>query len=328
MTLQRDTPGRSLFDTPLDILVLMGGISAEREVSLASGEAVARALESRGHRIRRADISPQDLSALAGEEPDVVFIAMHGAFGEDGQVQRHCEQRGLTYVGSPPKACELAMDKAASKQIYRRLGLSTPDWAIIEELAPPDRQRADLERIGLPCVIKPVDNGSSVDIHIARDKPTRRDAMEELLDRYGRAMVERYAEGREFTVGIVDSEALPVMEIRTERDFYDYFAKYDDDGTQYIADHRLGREKVAQLQEAALSAHGGLGCRDMSRSDFILGADGTIWILETNTIPGFTDHSLLPKAAAEAGLSFAQLCEELVAMARQRKHFERIRREA
>jgi D-alanine-D-alanine ligase len=309
----------SIFDRPLDILVLMGGPSSEREVSLVSGAAIADALESCGHRVVRGDIKPTDTSAIDGEQPDVVFIALHGEFGEDGQVQQLCEQRGLTYVGSAPQPSELAMDKAASKQIYRKIGLDTPDWVIVEEFDTPAKQAELVERIPLPCVVKPVDGGSSVDIDIVRTRAERDKTLEALLDKYTRAMVERLIEGRELTVGILDSRPLPVLEIRPQREFYDYIAKYDDDNTEYILDHGLTEEIVQATQHAAVSAHEALGCRDMSRSDFILNGDQEVWILETNTIPGFTSHSLLPKAAAAEGMDFAQLCEELVRMAMDRK---------
>ena len=305
----------------LDILVLMGGPSIEREVSLMTGRAIAEALESRGHRVRRADIGPTSTAALDASPVDVVFIALHGEFGEDGQVQHLCEQRQLTYVGSPPHASELAMDKAASKRIYRRLGLKTPDWVVIEEFDEPAKRAGLLGEIGPPCVLKPIDGGSSVDIMLARDSAACDRALEALLDRYGRAMVERLIEGKEVTVGVLGDRALPVVEIRFQGEFYDYTAKYDDEETQYLVGQAVGLDAAAtaQLESAALAAHRGLGCRDMSRSDFLIDPNGVQWLLETNTIPGFTSHSLLPKAAAEAGLSFADMCQELVQMAMQRK---------
>ncbi len=305
----------SLFDEPLDILVLMGGPSDEREVSLASGTAIADALTLRGHNVRRADIGPLHTEALDAEGIDVVFIALHGEFGEDGQIQRLCEQRGLAYVGSPPHASELALDKAASKQVYRKVGIDTPEWVVVEEFDRPTKQAALIDRVGLPCVLKPVAGGSSIDITIARSADERHSALEYLLDKYTRAMVEQYVEGREFTVGVIDTRALPVMEIRSRRDFYDYTAKYSDDATEYIADHGLDDASVKAMQNAALGAHGALGCRDLSRSDFLTDNDGRCWMIEINTIPGFTSHSLLPKAAAVAGIDFATLCEMLVKMA-------------
>jgi D-alanine-D-alanine ligase len=309
-------PGASVAKDLLDITVLMGGPSAEREVSLMSGEAIADALQCRGHKITRADILPADLSALDREGVDVVFIALHGAFGESGEVQRLCEQRGLAYTGSPPRASELAMDKAAAKQIMKRVGLATPDWMIIEEYHRPSQVAEWLDELGLPVVLKPVDGGSSVGITIAHTAAQREGAMASLLDEHGRAMLERFVAGRELTVGILGDEALPLLEVRPAREFYDYQAKYADDaGTEYTFDHGLEQSTVEAVGAAAQTAHRALGCRDMSRVDFLLDEQGTGWVLEVNTIPGFTSHSLLPMAAAKAGIEFQELVDRIARMA-------------
>ncbi len=294
----------------LDITVLMGGPGSERDVSIMSGRSVADALKRCGHRVTTADISPDDTSALDREGIDAVFIALHGTFGEDGRVQRLCEQRGLSYVGSGPAASALAMDKDASKRSFRRAGLATPEWVVIDRSAKSD--------FPLPCVIKPIDGGSSVDVTIARDEATRDAAVGNLLADDGRAMVEAFIPGREMTVSILADKPLPVIEIRPAREFYDYIAKYDDDATQFIFDTQLPPAIARHLQAAALTAHRALGCKDFSRADFILDPDGTVWLLEVNTIPGFTTHSLLPKAAAAAGISFEQLCERIVRLALER----------
>lgn len=312
--------GRDGHATVLDITVLMGGPGVEREVSIMSGQAVAEALKRCGHRVTTADISPDDTSALDREGIDVVFIALHGTFGEDGKVQCLCEQRGLVYVGSGPEASELAMDKDASKRLFCRVGLATPEWVIIDRSAG-DAQRDELlTEAPLPCVIKPVDGGSSVDVVIARDEATRSDAVEKLLAADGRVMVEAFIPGREMTVGVLSDKPLPVIEIRPApaREFYDYIAKYDDDATQYIFDTHLPPAIEQHLRAAALTAHKALGCRDFSRADFIIDDSGTAWLLEVNTIPGFTSHSLLPKAAVAAGISFEQLCERIVRLALER----------
>jgi D-alanine-D-alanine ligase len=309
----------SPLSTTLEITVLMGGPSSEREVSLASGRAVADALESRGHRVTRADISPTDVSALDRPGMDVVFIALHGEFGESGHVQKLCEQRGLRYIGSGPRASELSLNKAAAKQRFKREGIPTPDWMVIEQFHPRDAVAGWLAELPPPVVVKPVDGGSSVDVTIARDDASRDRALDELLDSYGRAMLERYVPGRELTVGILGERALPVIEIVPAESFYDYRAKYADDaGTGYRFDHGLGAEPIERLQELALRAHRALDCRDLSRVDFILPETGPPAMLEINTIPGFTSHSLLPKAAAEAGIGFEQLVEQIVALALSR----------
>jgi D-alanine-D-alanine ligase len=302
-------------DGPLNVTVLMGGPSDEREVSLMSGKAVSEALRAAGHNVTCADISARDCSALDAEGIDVVFIALHGDFGESGRVQELCEQRCLRYIGSGPKASELALDKAAAKQLFRQAGLVTPDWMIIEQFHPPELYRKWLEEIPVPAVVKPVCGGSSIDVTIARTDAARDAAIEDVLDKHGRVLIERFVAGREFTVGILGNDALPVLEVIPPGEFYDYSAKYDDDATRYVFDHALDEAKCEEIRQAALTAHQVLGCRDLSRVDFILDADGCPQVLELNTIPGFTGHSLFPKAAAKVGLSFERLADSLVRMA-------------
>ena len=302
----------------LNVTVLMGGPSAERAVSILSGDAVADALESLGHRVRRADVGPTNCAALDAADVEVAFIALHGDFGESGQVQQLCQQRGLPYIGSDARASQLAIQKAAAKQAFRRAGLDTPDWMVIEEFHRPAPVSRWLAELPPPVVLKPVDGGSSLDITIARDHATRDRALERLLDRYSRAMVERYVEGRELTVGILGSDVLPVLEIVPPGEFYDYEAKYSDCGTQYLFDHDLDQAAQQELSDAAWRAHQALGCRDLSRVDFILDGDGRAQVLEINTIPGFTSHSLLPMAAARVGVSFERMADALLAMAMRR----------
>ena len=298
-----------------DVTVLMGGPSREHEVSLMSGRAVAEALGRCGHRVTTADISPQDTSALDREGLEIVFVALHGAFGEDGQVQRLCQQRNLPYVGSGPAASCLAMDKHLSKTVFRRVGLTTPDWVVIERSMPPPRRRALLAEVPPPCVLKPIDGGSSVDVTIAGDESARHDALEQLLEVYGLALIETFIPGREMTVGILGERPLPIIEVRPNRQYYDYVAKYQDDATGYLVNPDIPPAIGQHLRGAAITAHRALGCRDLSRVDFILGHDGRAYVLEANTIPGFTSHSLVPKAAAAAGISFEQLCDRLLRLA-------------
>jgi D-alanine-D-alanine ligase len=303
----------------LDVTVLMGGPSSEREVSLMSGRAISDALERLGHRVCRADISPRNTSALDREGIELVFIALHGAFGESGEVQALCEQRGLRYTGAGPRASQLALDKAAAKQMFRQAGLVTPDWMILEDFHPRALAGEWLAEIPPPVVIKPVDGGSSVDVTVARDERQRDAAIEALLDAYGRALVERFVPGRELTVGILGSHALPVLEIAPAEGFYDYHAKYGDDaGTRYVFDHGLSDGTCTVVRDAAMKAHRTLGCRDLSRVDFILDESGTPQVLEINTIPGFTSHSLLPMAAERVGLDFDRLVRRIVELALSR----------
>lgn len=302
-----------------DITVLMGGSSFEREVSLMSGENVSTALEAAGHRVTRADITPIDTSALQRPGIDVVFIALHGEFGESGEVQQLCEDRGLKYIGSSPRASMLGMDKIASKQLFRRDGLTTPDWTIIENFQHPDEAKALVEKIPLPVVVKPIDGGSSVDVVIAHDESTRATAVEDQLDTYGRCMIEKFVIGRELTVGILGNKTLPIIEIVTPHTFYDYSAKYEDNsGTDFIFPDDMDIETTQRIYNAAITTHESIRARDISRVDFILDAKGVLQVLEINTIPGFTTHSLVPLSARKAGIEMPELADKIVKMAIKR----------
>jgi len=299
----------------LSIMVLMGGSSVEREVSLRSGLAVAEALESLGHEVLRRDVRPDDLSALGRAEVDVVFVALHGTFGEDGQLQGVLEGRGIRYCGSAPAASHLAMDKVEAKRRFVEVGVPTPAYDVADD----GRVAEVVENWSVPVVVKPVDQGSSVDCYVVREARELQPRVSELVGRYGRCLVEQYIDGPELTVGVVGDEALPVCEIRSGREFYDYEAKYEDDSTEYIFDIDLPPELLERVQRQSLAVHRAVGCRDMSRVDWMVdGATLDAYCLELNTIPGFTDHSLLPKAAGRAGMSFERLCQRIVELAMQR----------
>jgi len=293
---------------PLDILVLAGGPGPEREVSLQSGRAVHDALARLGHRPLLRDISPDDLSTF--ELPiDFVFIALHGEFGEDGTVQAELDRRGIRYSGCGEKASRIAIDKAKTKRIASHAGIVTPSFEVVSA----ENAAGAVDRLGIPAVVKPVDSGSSVDMTIARSKNVLQKAARQVAEKYGTALVERFVAGRELTVGILGDDALPVCEIRTKREFYDYQAKYLDDDTQYLFDLDLSSEAVSRVQRESLVVHRAIGCRVLSRVDWILDEmTGEPFLLEVNTIPGFTSHSLVPKAAARVGISFDQLCQRVV----------------
>jgi D-alanine-D-alanine ligase len=299
---------------PLDILVLAGGPGAEREVSLQSGRAVSEAFTRLGHRVRMSDIDPTDFSALdhlqAGlHANDIIFIALHGEFGEDGVLQAELDRRGLRYCGSGAAASRLAMDKADAKRCFEHAGIPTPPYEIVDA--------ASLDglasRLPVPAVVKPVACGSSVDTFIARSESELCSAATRLVASYKQALIERYIDGPELTVGILGDEALPVCEIRTRREFYDYQAKYVDDDTEYLFDLDLPSAMLRRVQELSREAHRALGCAVFSRVDWMVDSATLMpYVLEVNTIPGFTSHSLLPKAAARMGLSFDQLCQRIV----------------
>ena len=299
----------------LKLTVLSGGPSAEREVSLASGRAVARALRSLGHEVHVADIAPDALGAL--DRPvDMVFIALHGAFGEDGQLQAILDERGIRYCGSGAAASAVAMDKVAAKCRFIEAELPTPRFDVVT----PPRVDQVARAWTLPVVIKPVAEGSSVDCVIVRDAETLQAQLQSLTSRHGQCLIEAFIDGPELTVGVLGDEPLPPIEIRTRREFYDYQAKYVDDDTEYLFEIDLPDETLEQIREGSVRAHQALGCRDFSRVDWLVdGSTGEPYVLEVNTIPGFTDHSLLPKAADRAGLSFARLCERIVELANSRE---------
>ncbi len=295
----------------LKITVLCGGPSSEREVSLKSGAAVAAALESLGHEVHRVDLRPDDLSPL--DRPvDMVFIALHGAFGEDGRLQQILDQRGIHYCGSGPAASALAMDKVAAKCRFIEQEIPTPAFDVVT----PDRIERILETRTPPLVVKPVAEGSSVDCYMVRDVTTLRRVLPDLTARHGRILLEQYISGLEMTVGVLGEQALPPIQIRTRRSFYDYQAKYLDNDTEYLFDIDLPSEVLEQVKTLSVRAHRALGCRDFSRVDWMVDAvTHQPYALEVNTIPGFTDHSLLPKAAGRAGLTFAALCQRIVDLA-------------
>ena len=298
----------------MQITVLAGGPGAEREVSLRSGRAVYEALLRMGHQAVLCDVDPDDLSALDADA-DLVFIALHGEFGEDGTIQSELEARGLCYSGSDAAASRLAMNKVHSKRCFEAAGILTPPY-VVSAGQYPRTETSPTPPFPLPAIVKPVASGSSVDVTIARTPDALTCAAAKLVEEYGQALVEKYIDGPELTVGIVGNRALPVCEIRTRRDFYDYDAKYLDDDTQYLFDLDLPTKLLQRVQDMSLTAHHCLGCSAFSRVDWMVdGATLEPFILEINTIPGFTNHSLLPKAAARIGWSFTELCQRIMDLA-------------
>ncbi len=290
----------------LRILVLAGGPSAERDVSLDSGRAIAEALRRRGHAVTVADIRPDQLAALDGPF-DVVFPALHGTFGEDGQLQRILEDRGVRFVGSGSRASEIAIDKVRTKQRALQLGIRTPEYEVV---AP-----AGAALLSPPVVVKPIDQGSSVETTIVREPAALPGAVERVVRIFGGALVERFIAGDELTVGILDGRALPPICIRPKTAFYDYRAKYQDDRTEYLFDAGLPIGALAYARRESERLFADLHCRHLARIDWMVDPDGQAWLLELNTLPGFTSHSLLPKAAEKTGVPFDELCDRLARLA-------------
>jgi len=296
----------------LKVAVLFGGIGAERDVSIQSGRSVTEALEQAGFCVVSADVRPNELDILQDGSIDVFFPALHGQFGEDGQLQQILEDNSLVYTGSGPAASRLAFDKIASKKLFERAGIATP--RVIELSADSDIRRIEkqLRRFAQKYVIKPVRQGSSVGVSIVSTADEALATAQRTLAEFGDCMIEQFVPGREFTVGVLCGRALPIIEIRTPNAFYNYQAKYVDEGTQFLFDTIEDPDVAAKLSRAALDCFNALGCRHFARVDFILSQDAVPYALEVNTIPGFTSHSLLPKAAAKTGLSMSQLCTKIV----------------
>lgn len=301
------------------VAVLYGGISAEREVSLASGKQVIAALREAGYAVRPIEVGADIARTIAALDPrpDAVFNALHGRFGEDGAIQGVLDWLGIPYTHSGVRASALAMDKAAAKAIFVAAGLPVAKGGIVDVAA---LEHAD--PMPLPYVVKPVNEGSSVGVEILREGGNRRAAIAAGW-RFGPvAMVEEYIPGRELTVGVLDDHALTVTEIDPAVGFYDYEAKYADGGSRHLLPARVHAEVMERAKDVALAAHRALGCRGATRADFRYddtnGEPGRLVLLEVNTQPGLTPTSLLPEQAAFCGMGFSALCAWMVEQARCR----------
>ena len=280
----------------------MGGPSTEREVSIRSGQAVAAGLQEAGYAVESVVLRGKRVILPAGVE--AVFIALHGAFGEDGQVQAILRAKGVPYTGSDPESSAASFDKLRCKRILDAAGIPTPRWEAL--------RRGGRRTVPLPVVTKPPCQGSSIGIAIARTRAAFPGAMAESL-RYDRdVLVEAFVPGHELTVGLVDGEALPVIEIVPKGGFYGYRQKYTKGETRYDCPARITARRAARCQFLARAVYAALGCRGLGRVDFRMTPGGSLYVLEMNTIPGFTETSLLPKAAAEAGLGFSALCARIM----------------
>jgi len=300
------------------VTVLMGGTSAEREVSLLSGREVAKALRSEGFLVKEVDLQPDEVRLLGGRDFDVAFIALHGGFGEDGTLQRQLDRLGLAYTGCGPEASRLAMDKVAAKELFLAAGVATPEWRMVARGDAAGAREA-YDALGPAVAVKPRDDGSSVAVTLVETFEQFQAGLDAVFKIRGEALVERLVRGRELTVGVLADQGLPIIEIIPDAAFYDYNAKYLSDATRYVANPDLPAGLTERIKALAVAAHRSLGCRDFSRVDVMIDAAGVPTVLEVNTIPGFTTHSLLPKAAAAAGLNFAALCRTMVELALSRK---------
>ena len=290
------------------IAVLLGGPGPEREVSLRSGAAVARALRSLGALVQEIDVKDSSLSLP--KSIDLAYNMIHGTFGEDGQIQQILERQGIPYTGEGIAGSQLAFDKILSKRAFDEHGVPTGRWHVIASGQKP--------RFEVPFVVKSPRQGSSVGVHIIKDFADLDAALEDCF-RFGETViVEEFFSGRELTVGILGDVALPIIEIVPREGFYDYQHKYTKGASEYFVPAPIGDEATQAVRYAALAAKRALGLEIYSRVDVILASDGRLNVLEINTIPGMTETSLLPKAAAAAGLDFPTLCERIASLSMQR----------
>jgi D-alanine-D-alanine ligase len=294
------------------VAVLMGGPGAERDVSLHSGAACSAALRRAGWRIHDVDVRGPDFVL----EPDtaVAFLALHGTFGEDGQLQRILEQRGVAYTGCGVQASYDSFDKVRSKEIFTAAGVPTAHYEVVTAKG--------VRRVTLlpPVVVKPAKQGSSVGVAVVREAGAMAAALDEAFRYDDQVVVEEFIDGRELTVGILGDRALPVVEVRVKAGFYDYQNKYTKGASEYDVPANLPEPVAVEVQRVALGAFRAAGCRDYSRVDVMLRrSDNRPFVLEINTLPGMTETSLLPKAAAAVGIGFEELCSSMVTMALARR---------
>ena len=292
------------------VALLKGGPGKERDVSLRSAMAVAKALHICGAEVHEIDVTGPEFDLPEGTE--LAFNIIHGTFGEDGQIQEILSQRGIAYTGEGINGSRTAFDKIRTKECFDRAGVPTSTWHSI--------RAGESPRLQLPYVVKAPQQGSSVGVHIVRNAESLASALEDCFKYGDEVLVEAFFPGRELTVGILGNTALPVVEIVPKDGFYDYDNKYTSGASEYFVPAPLSPEVALRIQETAQAAHRALGLEVYSRVDILLAPDGSMSVLEINTIPGMTELSLLPKAAAVAGLDYPSLCEEIAGLSMAKKH--------
>ncbi len=290
------------------VAVLMGGDSAEREISLLSGKEVASGLRTAGFDVVTIDMDADLAGRLQEIRPTRVFNVLHGRGGEDGVVQGLLRAMGIPFTGSDVLASALAMDKLRSKLLWRQLGLSTPDFITLDDRS----DWAGIVRDLGPVVVKPVNEGSSIGMSIAGSAECLKESYQKARKYDRTILAERYIDGDEFTVSILQQVVLPAIQLKTNREFYDFEAKYLADDTQYLCPVELSTEELERLNNLALTAFNALGCEGWGRVDLMRDSGGEFYLLEVNTVPGMTDHSLVPMAARQAGISFEDLLLQIL----------------
>jgi D-alanine-D-alanine ligase len=309
------------------VLVLAGGLSHERDVSLRSGRRVADALRSVGVEVEQRDVDASLVERLRNDPPDAVFPVLHGVTGEDGALRQVLDLYGVPYVGADAAACRTAFDKPVACTMVGSAGLHTPPSVVLghdtfRELGAGALMEAVIVQIGLPLVVKPARGGSALGASIVRSADELPTAMINCYAYGPVALIEQYIDGTEVAVTVVDTgdgpRALPAVEIQPDSGFYDYEARYTAGATQFVVPARLGPSVAAACAAAAITAHRALGLRDLSRSDLVVDAEGVPWFLEVNVAPGMTETSLVPLAAEAAGVELGVLCRDLLAAAAAR----------
>ena len=299
---------------PKKIAVLMGGPGSERDVSLATGRGVSKALRSLSAEV--ADVDVRDENFALPKDVDLAFITIHGTFGEDGQLQKILEERGVPYTGDGVEASRAAFDKILSKEKFREHNVVTPEWEVIEVGQRPT--------ISVPLVVKPARQGSTVGVVIVKNASELDSALAEAGKYDRKLLIEKFVSGRELTIGVLGDLALPILEIIPKGGFYDFNNKYPflnpqaGGGAEHVCPAKIDSAKTKQTQEQALRAFRALGLVVYGRVDVLLSDSGDPFVLEVNTIPGMTEASLLPEAAAAAGISYVDLCARIIALSRAR----------
>ncbi len=292
------------------VAVLMGGVSAERAVSLKSGKAVLAGLQAEGVDAHGIDFTPDTISALDSSY-DRAFIVLHGRWGEDGAVQGLLDSLQIPYTGSDVLGCALAMDKVRSKQVWQAIGLPTAKFQVVKD---PSTLLSVANELGLPLFMKPAREGSSVGVGKVSEV-SKLESVWQSTQAFGDdVLVEQFIPGDELTVAILNGQALPIIRMSTGNEFYDYEAKYESNDTQYQCPAELPKQLSDDIQALALQAFNAVGCSAWGRVDLMLDADSKPLLLEVNTVPGMTDHSLVPMAAAQVGLEFSKLCVEILSL--------------
>lgn len=305
------------------VLVLYGGKSKEREVSLRSGRAVADALSQKGFEVNVLDLNENSVASIVADRPDVAFIALHGKYGEDGTVQGLLDILEIPYVGSDVLTSAVCINKATTKKILAYEQLPTAPFVILNTERGPKTGLAEMadkvvKELGLPVVVKPATQGSSIGTTIVKKEEALIPALETALGYDGELVVERFIDGTEVTASVLgneDAEVLPLIEIVAENEFYDYEAKYTPGMSHHIIPARISERARVRVEEIALKTYHAFKCRGFSRVDFIVDKNDNPFVLEINTIPGMTSLSLFPDAARAAGMSFEDLCARLVELA-------------